>query len=130
MAVITTRGSLYDLHTGGSNCSVCNDKLQAPFVAWMCTEGPVGDLFFCGTCCRKIKNGLMADMIQVAAIAEINALGDVGSYYSGQTLVRVREDKANVEKVLQEECRANEMLRAEPSTNSKVQSIKRPGAMP
>ena len=44
-------------------CSTCGGNLYFPFVCW---EGG-DDVCICGKCCQQIKDGLMADMIQVAA---------------------------------------------------------------
>lgn len=67
----------------GNRCSFCDTKLRPPFVVWDCMPSSEADLLICGPCCRKIKNGLMADLVQVAAIAELHDLG-----YRGMTLDR------------------------------------------
>jgi hypothetical protein len=61
-----------------TKCTVCEEKLRVPFVEWLGAE-----LFIWGNCCRKIKNGLMADMVHAAGIVELRALG-----YSDAVLTR------------------------------------------
>jgi hypothetical protein len=41
------------------------------------------ELFICSGCCHRIKNGLVADMVQVAAIVDLIRLG-----YRDAVLVR------------------------------------------
>lgn len=65
-------------------CTVCGEKLFPPFVEWHGRPG----FFMCAECCQSIKAGLMADIIQVAAIAEIRSLR-AGTYYTGVVLERV-----------------------------------------
>jgi hypothetical protein len=92
MTVVAAQNDIYA--QGNHTCSICNGKLRPPFVMWMtCAE----DLFFCSQCCRRIKNGLMADIIQVSAIAELNALDDHGG---NATLVRrdVRDVEREIKK--------------------------------
>jgi hypothetical protein len=74
------RGSQYKSNV--TKCSICAELLLPPFLEWNCTS----DLFICIECCRKHKNGLIADLVQAAAIAELrNALGP---RRRDQTLVR------------------------------------------
>jgi hypothetical protein len=57
-----------------------------PFLQW---EGS-SSLRICGPCCRSIKNGLIADLIQIVATMEIRSLGgrDHSGYYANTRLVR------------------------------------------
>jgi hypothetical protein len=66
----------------GSKCTFCGEKLRAPFVVWDCMPSET-DLKICAACCGKIKSGHAADIVQVAAIAELHSLG-----YRGHTLER------------------------------------------
>ena len=68
-------------------CTVCGDQLCGPpFVQWMGTE----EMIICPRCCRGLLTGLVADMIQVVAIADIQARG-----YHGCTLVRASQKDVN-----------------------------------
>jgi len=61
-------------------CTLCNASLTFPFLYW---EDGYRDrhgfhityIALCNHCCAKIKKGFMADLIQCAATAELNALG-------------------------------------------------------
>jgi len=59
-------------------CALCGGELKVPFVVY--DHGRAPACCFCAECCTTLRRGLMADMVQVAAIIE---LGDCGS-----TLVR------------------------------------------
>jgi hypothetical protein len=58
-------------------CALCGGGLKVPFVVYNHNKAVA---CFCSDCCTTLRRGLMADMVQVAAIVE---LGDRGS-----TLVR------------------------------------------
>ena len=58
-------------------CALCGGELKVPFVVYNHSKAVT---CFCSECCTTLRRGLMADMVQVAAIVE---LGDCGS-----TLVR------------------------------------------
>jgi len=62
MSVINTK---YDDHSNVNKCAVCGGPLHFPFLCWH-QEGSGSGLCICGCCCQRIKDGLMADMIQVA----------------------------------------------------------------
>ena len=65
-------------------CSTCGGKLSYPFVCW-----ESGDyVCICGRCCQQIKDGLMADLIQVAATWDMRALRQLSDRNS-MTLGRV-----------------------------------------
>jgi hypothetical protein len=75
----------HDEHERGQHhCFDCGVSVgfpfDYPFVHWRGER----DLFICGDCCRRIKNGLMADMVQVSAIMDFRGLGVMRDY----TLVR------------------------------------------
>jgi hypothetical protein len=64
------------------SCTVCGiDHLHYPFLWW---QGET-DICICRWCCAKIKAGFTADLVQVAAIVEMQA---VNSAYSTSTLQR------------------------------------------
>jgi hypothetical protein len=66
-------------------CSTCGGKLSYPFVCW-----ESGDyMCICGKCCQTIKDGLTADLIQVAATWDMRALRRL-SDCNEITLVRSR----------------------------------------
>jgi hypothetical protein len=43
-------------------CTICGEQLRLLYVEWQGTN-----LFICAPCCRTIKNGLMADMVQAGS---------------------------------------------------------------
>jgi hypothetical protein len=49
-------------------CTFCDGVLAYPFVYYS------PKVFICRECCRDDRKGLMADMVQVAAITEMNNL--------------------------------------------------------
>jgi hypothetical protein len=63
-------------------CIVCEREIcRYPFLHWS------ADFCICGECCREIRFGLTADLIQIAAIKDIQDL--TRDYrYRGETLVR------------------------------------------
>jgi hypothetical protein len=66
-------------------CNACGNPLHFyPFLEW---RGAV-DFYLCAECCREVKHGLIADLIQVAAIKEMHDT-DV-AVYGEYTLVRKR----------------------------------------
>jgi hypothetical protein len=85
MSVILSKENYLSCLKPETRCFECHKGLGYPFVEW-------NSLFICAKCCRKIKNGLMADIVQVAAVAELHSLG-----YRGQTLVRMSADAAERE---------------------------------
>jgi len=64
-----------------AKCSVCRGELKPPFVSLDGAELAI--VRICTVCCKKLKNGLSVDMVQVSAISEMHDLG-----YHGMTLVR------------------------------------------
>ncbi len=62
-------------------CSGCKATTHYPFLEWM----GIGDtdIYLCARCCKIIKPGLTADLIQIGAIRELVEAG-----YSRHTLVR------------------------------------------
>jgi hypothetical protein len=62
-------------------CALCGGELKVPFVVY--SHGPAA--CFCSECCTTLRRGLMADMVQVAAIVEMGFTGST-------TLVRCNID--------------------------------------
>jgi hypothetical protein len=58
-------------------CTECEGKVWYPFLQW-------NNLLICKNCISKVKRGLIADLIQFAAIVELQDLG-----YPGETLHRM-----------------------------------------
>jgi hypothetical protein len=83
MSVINTE---HDYNCCSSNpgvCILCRTSLGYPFLHW-------DSIKICGSCCKHIKNGFIADLIQVVATMEIISLGgrDHSGYYGNVRLVR------------------------------------------
>jgi hypothetical protein len=76
MSVIVDKYSDHASATMG-DCLVCRGRLRYPILQWN------ERLAICGECCVGIKKGFTADLIQVAAIVELNDLG-----YRDHTFVR------------------------------------------
>jgi hypothetical protein len=56
------------------NCSMCNSRIQPPFVHWWCTNRHI---LICARCCHWTRHGLMADMTRADAISQgMEALAD------------------------------------------------------
>jgi hypothetical protein len=72
----------------GKPCSACGKSVKYPFVCWE-------RIIVCGACCGQIRRGLAADLLQVAAVAELQTL------YPRATLVRAegKPDKARLARV-------------------------------
>src|SRR5690606_8467045 len=52
---------------GREKCNMCGSSLSYPFLFWWGEK----DIFICGQCSAKCKEGLMADLVQIAAIMEL-----------------------------------------------------------
>jgi hypothetical protein len=69
MAVLTSwRSPLADWVEKGTRCSICDERLEVPFLYWQCSGG--GELYFCAECCRQCRRGLTADMTRTIQIDE------------------------------------------------------------
>lgn len=69
-----------------NRCDFCGRHLSYPFVWWRMHERT---LSACGPCCRtELRHGLSADLFQVAAILDFQALHPA---YKNFTLDRVHE---------------------------------------
>jgi hypothetical protein len=74
-AVLNEFDKAYNPEIG--KCAICDTShLAYPYLAWRA-------LCICGPCCLEIKRGLTADIVHVAAIMELRALG-----YRDDTLER------------------------------------------
>ena len=75
-------------------CTVCGEDVRPPFLYWSChgpKRPPNGGVIICSGCCRNLRTGLVADLIQVAAIA------DLQDVYHNVTLVRSSVAKVEAE---------------------------------
>ena len=102
--VVTSRKDPRFRLAGKIHCSFCEEPItQVPFIVWWSTK----DCYLCLDCCRSLKRGLAADLIQIEAIRELNELG-----YRGWTLHREAEDEANRREQLEDEARHREIMEA------------------
>jgi hypothetical protein len=93
MSVINTK---YEDHCGAHDkftCDACNGKLDFPFVFWYGARS----LRVCGRCCQESKEGLMADVIQVAAT------WDLRDCLHGPSLILVRDGRQRLEEAGEKE---------------------------
>jgi hypothetical protein len=77
MSVVTRRIDDY-YSDPDSVCSLCEKQLSYPHLVW--TDN--AKIFFCAECCHRIKRGLTADLVHIAAIV------DLRKCYGGLVLVR------------------------------------------
>lgn len=84
MTVITSEQDKSTLKVTEDHCTICRAELHPPFLEWVCKSS----LYFCGACCRQIKDGMMADLIQVSAITELQAVGVKHGPFNNSTLIR------------------------------------------
>src|SRR5215211_4111939 len=68
-AITGEHDDLYGIQRRGGTCNMCAKKLYYPFLHWE-------SLVVCGSCCQKIKSGLMADLIHIAAITDLYAVNE------------------------------------------------------
>jgi hypothetical protein len=90
MAIVNSR---YDRRDCETNCSLCGGLLRYPFLCWTGYTKAGGHINLCGPCCRKIKNGFIADLIQITATLEIRELYP----NAGTRLVRTTEGQLDRE---------------------------------
>ena len=84
MSVILSRNSFQFKEE--LTCSACGEKgIRPPLVRWMGKK----DLYFCTSCCRKLRHALVSDFIHAVAVADIQKL------YPGYTLVRTAQSKVD-----------------------------------
>src|SRR5205809_153013 len=70
-------------------CSACGEEQHRdPFVVWH-TDAETENLCFCLACCRRLRAGLAADLIQASAIADIRDLG-----FRDDTLARLGRNRS------------------------------------
>lgn len=75
--------------TRANECIICDGPLRAPFFEWN------AKFVMCGKCVHKIKNGLIADLIHLAAIIDLQKL------YPNQTFIRkntTQYEKSEIER--------------------------------
>jgi hypothetical protein len=77
MVILHINDPMYARLTRDHKCVVCQGTLQPPFLEWNESSG----FCICRECCRTIKKGFMADLIQVSAIMELRDLGYLGSTF-------------------------------------------------
>ncbi len=84
MSIITNKSEVSLRES--DKCSFCDGHLHFPFLEWHAypesDDGETKFVCICRRCCYKYGKGLRADLIQIQAIAEIEAL------YPGFTLDR------------------------------------------
>jgi hypothetical protein len=91
MSVVLTPEQPFRISCQNPNaaCTICDGRLLPPFLEW---HGMEADLFICTRCCRKYKNGLLADMVQVAAIADLHDFGYPTQTFTRRDIRDVRND--------------------------------------
>ena len=52
---------------GSEKCTHCGDGLFPPYLAWTGKS----DFFLCGPCGERIKDGLVSDLVQLAAVVQL-----------------------------------------------------------
>ena len=71
MCVITNQCEDYSRAVNNTEaCNNCGEPLRYPFLEWR-GERP---FYLCGGCCAEIKRGMIADVIHLAAVSELQAL--------------------------------------------------------
>jgi hypothetical protein len=90
MAIVNSR---YDRRNCASTCLLCSRMLHYPFLCWQGHTKADGDINLCGRCCQKIRNGFIADLIQIAASMEIRELYP----NAGMRLVRTTKERLDHE---------------------------------
>jgi hypothetical protein len=84
MSVVCSKHERLHGDRTGQSCTMCADPVYPPFIYWRADEQ---EILICGKCCSRIKPGLIADLIQVCAIRDIQTLAPAYQ----QTLVRMSE---------------------------------------
>ncbi|SRR6266480_6287636 len=91
MAVITDIYSDFHSIKGNYKCADCGETLRRyPFLEWRCDV----DFYLCADCCKRIKEGFIADLIHVVAIKDMQ---DLSAVYEGYTLVRKNIERLEAE---------------------------------
>jgi hypothetical protein len=85
MNVITNCSHYMYNYYKNNKCTFCNKPLSIPFIEWH-------SVFICGPCCRTIKEGLTADLIHVAAIMDLRAVGYWSETFA-RTSIKKLEDE-------------------------------------
>ncbi len=67
MSIQTTSTGVGHQMYGSEKCTRCGDRLFPPYLAWTGKS----DFFLCGPCGERIKDGLIADLIQLSACVQL-----------------------------------------------------------
>jgi hypothetical protein len=111
MAIVNSR---YDCYRNDGSCSLCGGGLRYPFLCWRWFEKKGGDIKICNRCCRKIKQGFIADLIQITAAMDISELYP----NAGTRLVRTTEERLDHEGKRREEKEEAVMLAFRPKAET------------
>jgi hypothetical protein len=65
--ILSWKTADYTVPDPPTNCTMCGDDLQPPFVHWWCCDGHI---LICAECCNWSRRGLMADMERTDAIGQ------------------------------------------------------------
>src|SRR5262245_40338513 len=89
MSVINTHYEDWHDCCDNHKCSICCGKISYPFVYW-CDQ--YTQLCICGPYCQQNKDGLIADLIQVKAIMDLQDLK-----LSARDVTLIRSSRQNLE---------------------------------
>ena len=78
MSIVQCCGEYADDH---SECDICGKAMEPPYMVWL---GRKQELAFCSKCCADNGRGMIADIVQLAAIHQTKQM------MPGFTLERVR----------------------------------------
>jgi hypothetical protein len=67
MSIQTTRTGVGHQMYHSEKCTHCGDGLFPPYLAWTGKS----DFFLCGPCGEQIKDGLIADLVHLAAVVQL-----------------------------------------------------------
>jgi hypothetical protein len=85
MIVITSRDKEI---AGDKVCQLCHSVPKPPSLYW---DGPAGELHICERCCNNIRQGLVADLIHITAISELNKAGYCFQTFDRTTPAEIEE---------------------------------------
>jgi hypothetical protein len=96
MTMAVHNGEKQRFRPSSAGCVLCGGSVQPPYVHWNLPPPHVDIIArICTQCCCKHTDRLMADMVQVRAIATLNKIPG----FEGETLRRNKIDKADAEVV-------------------------------
>ena len=87
MSIQVTRTGVGHQMYGGEKCTHCGDGLFPPYLAWTGKS----DFFLCGPCGERIKDGLIADLIQLSAVVQLQR------HQPGTDMTLTRQSVRNLE---------------------------------